>query len=76
MLGSKNDLRISYERLHMIEGRATPVDLMKYKLAVQLYKNFNDRCERETWMALNFQQNYGTRNEYVRISDNSRHKVG
>jgi hypothetical protein len=27
-------------------------------------------------MALNFQQNYGTRNEYKRIADNSRQKVG
>jgi hypothetical protein len=48
MLRSKNDLRISYERLHKIEGRATPADLMKYKLAVKLCKNFNDRCKRET----------------------------
>jgi hypothetical protein len=76
MLRSNNDLQISYERLHIIEGSATPVDLMKYKLTVQLYKNFNDRCKRETWMALFFQQNYGTRNEYIRITDNSRHKVG
>ena len=56
--------------------RATPLKMMHYKLALQLFKNFNDQTQGETWLDLNFQQNYGQRNEFVMIVDNSTHKVG
>ena len=69
-------LGISYERLHLMQKRATPESMMKYKLAIQLYNNFNDKRGGETWMSLNFQQNFGPRNECILISDKSRHKIG
>ena len=50
--------------------------MMHYKLALQLFKNFNDQKQGETWLDLNFQQNYGQRNKFVMIVDNSTQKVG
>ena len=71
-----SDLRISFEQLHSMNERATPIKMMHYKLALQLYKNFNDVNQNETWMDLNFQQNFGPRNEFIAIVDTSLHKVG
>ena len=45
-------------------------------IALQLYKNFNDQKQGETWLDLNLQQSYGQRNKFVMIVDNSTHKVG
>ena len=50
--------------------------MMHYKLALQLYKNFNAQKQGDTWLDLNFQQNYGQRNKFVMIVDNSTQKVG
>ena len=76
LLGSRGDIRISYERLHNYNGRATPADMMKYKHSLQLYKNFNDNSQNETWLKLNFQQNYNQRNEFVMITDTSMNRIG
>ena len=48
--------------------------MMKYKHAIQLYKNFNVEQEKETWLQLNFQQNYTARNDKILIYDNSTSK--
>ena len=69
-------MRISYEQLHRLHNRATQDSLMKYKLAIQLFKSFNDCDQNDTWISLNFQQNFGQRNHNVTIIDNSTHKVG
>ena len=58
ILSLNSDLRISFEQLHSMNERATPIKMMHYKLALQLYKNFNDVNQNETWMDLNFQQNF------------------
>ena len=76
LLGSRCDVRISYDRLHNYNGRATPADMMKYKHSLQLYKNFNDNSQNETWLRLNFQQNYNQRNEFVIITDTSMNRIG
>ena len=46
------------------------------KLALQLYKAYNDAKMGETWMRLNFQQMFNMRNDAVMIADVSRMKVG
>ena len=52
------------------------------KHAYQIYLNYMCnlksllRIQGETWLDLNFQQNYGQRNKFVMIVDNSTHKVG
>ena len=38
---SQYDNLISYEKLHELQGRATPRKMMRYRLAVQLYKVYN-----------------------------------
>ena len=50
--------------------------MMKYKFSIQLYKNFNDKNQGETWTNLNFEQHYGARNNHVLMNDISRTKVG
>ena len=47
--------------------------MMKYKLYIQLSKNFNDSNKSETWMNLNFQLHFVTRNQHV--FDLSRKKI-
>ena len=73
---SQHDNMISYERLHEIHGRATPLKMMKYRLAIQLYKVYNGRIETEDWIDLNFQQNFNNRNTRVQISDTSNLRIG
>ena len=65
-MGPNSDLRVSYEQIHQMNQRATPLKMMHYKLAQQLYKNLNDQKQGETSLDLN----YGQRNEFVMIVDN------
>jgi hypothetical protein len=44
----------SYFDLHRITKRATPDMICKYKLALWLYKTFNDRLPYNEWLHLNF----------------------
>ena len=41
ILNNRSDLRISYDQIHRINKRAAPIDMMKYKLAIQLHKIHN-----------------------------------
>ena len=50
--------------------------VMMYKLSLQLFKHYNETRQEETWLNLNFQQNFGQINKFVRIFDNSRIKIG
>ena len=70
------DNMISYERLHEIHGRATPFKMMKYRMAIQLYKIYNGRSQNEDWIDLNFQQNFSNRNTCVQIIDVSSIRIG
>ena len=67
---------MSYEALHRFHKRALPEEMMKFKHAIQLYKNFNDDKQNETWLNLNFQQNFGQRQDSVRIFGTSITRVG
>ena len=37
LLNNVNDLRISYKQLHKPHKRATPMNLMKYRISIQLF---------------------------------------
>ena len=63
------DPMMSYEKLHEIHNRAIPMKMMKYRLALQLYKLYNTDDFNEGWLDLNFQQNFNGRNNYVQIMD-------
>ena len=76
ILGNKSDLRTSYDQLHRIHKRAVPLDVMKYRLAIQLHKLYNDNYTNNDWIDLNLQQNFNSRQTCVRITDCSNVKVG
>ena len=50
--------------------------MMKYRMAIQLYKIYNSKTENMDWIDLNFQQNFNDRNLHVRINDVSRLRIG
>ena len=76
LISQTNDRQISHERLHLLNARATPVKMMTYKLALQLYKSYNDPKQNDTWMSLNFQQTFNTRCDTISIVDSSWNKIG
>ena len=76
ILSGKNNERISFEQLHQFHKRATPICMMKHRMAIQLYKVYNGTMESEDWMDLNFQQNFNQRMNTVQIIDKSRLRIG
>ena len=67
---------MGFERLHEIHNRATPIKMMKYRLAIQLYKVYNGSNENQDWIDLNFQQNFNDRSIRVQINDVSNLRIG
>ena len=61
LLNNVSDLRTSYNNLHNLEKRATPMNFAKYRLAIQLHKIYNDLSSSEDWRDMNFQQNFNNR---------------
>ena len=74
-LNNCSDLRISFLQLHKLEKRAIPMNFSKYRLAIQLYKIYNDNNENNDWQDMNIQQNFNARNENFHINDTSNVKV-
>ena len=52
---------MSYQNLHEMAGRATPEKLQDYKLALQLYKTFNDHIPTPDWIRININNIQTTR---------------
>ena len=52
------------------------MEMMKYKLAVQLFKIYNGAMINDDWLDLNDQQNFNERFNSVQIFDTSRIRVG
>ena len=75
-LCGKSDWTTSYESLHRIHKRATPMKMLKYKHALELHRLYNDELGRIDWIDLNIQQNFNNRNNKVQIVDYSRLKIG
>ena len=50
------DPMISFTHLHRLANRATPTMFCKYRLALQLYKTFNNRVPETEWLHLNLEQ--------------------
>ena len=76
LLNNVSDLRTSYLQLHCKEKRAMPMNFAKYRLAIQLYKIYNEDNFNDDWQDMNAQQNFNARNETFQISDYSRLKIG
>ena len=59
----KIDINVSFESLHKMSKRATPVKLMKYKLALCLYKIYNTDFNSKEFIRLNMSQILTSRQE-------------
>ena len=70
------DHHVSYQRLHNICGRATPVEVMKYRHALLLHKCYNDLLMRNDWLALNFNQNFNARCNSIFFFKTNSYRVG
>ena len=67
---------LSFQRLHIITKRATPPQIMKYKLALQLHNLYNQENMSDDWLDLFFNQNFNARNNKANFGDTSNHKIG
>ena len=70
------DLRILYELQHKIQGRATPMQMMRYRLSIQVHKLYNGNFINDDWVDLNYQQNFNDRQKFVQITDESVTRIG
>jgi hypothetical protein len=70
------DEMISYENLHKITNRATPEIMSQYKLALSLYKVFNDKTPINEWLHLNFTQINTSRQTHFMVSKTNKLKLG
>ena len=70
------DWTTSFETLHTINKRATPMNVIKYKQSIELYKLYNNCEDRDDWIDLNVQQNFNDRNEFVNLVYTSNLIVG
>ena len=52
------------------------MNFAKYRLAIQLYKIYNDLSSSEDWRDMNFQQNFNARQDTFHITNTSNTKVG
>ena len=76
VLENKHDLSISFAKLHSINKKATPIELINYKHALQLYKVFNDKEQKDDWVDINFSMNFNNRCKNVLLTDMSSLRVG
>ena len=76
LMNNHSDLRISFDQQHKLQGRATPNEIMRYRLSIQLHKLYNGNIINDDWIDLNFQQNFNNRQKYVLINDESTLRIG
>jgi hypothetical protein len=62
--------------LHKISRRATPLMSAKYKLALLLYKTFNEAIPINEWIALNFNQIKTSRQLSFKYEPSNKYVVG
>jgi hypothetical protein len=70
------DRTMSFETLHVLNGRANPTNLMKYKHAILLYKIYNRGEPPKDWLALNFNQVLPRRQTYFAAIKDQNFKIG
>jgi hypothetical protein len=70
------DPMISFLQLHRTSSRATPDMIGKYRLALQLYKTFNNKLPEKEWLDLNFEQTNARRQTEFNILRSNRLQIG
>ena len=76
ILNNVSDIRVNFTLLHKSEKRALPMNFAKYRLAIQLFKIYNDVTRGSDWMDMNFQQNFSMRSRTFHVNDNSNLRIG
>ena len=54
LLNPKSDITMSYNQIHKIHKRALPMDMMRYRLSLQMYKVYKGLMMDDNWMDMNF----------------------
>ena len=67
---------MSYDHLHHVNNRAQPCQIIKYKLALMLFKIYRDKIPTREWLALNCEQSFTSRQKKCIITSTSIYKVG
>ena len=67
---------LSFNNLHKMAGRVTPEKLGDYKLALQLYKVFNNQIPTQDWVNLNYNIIQTSRQTNFMIAKTNRLKMG
>ena len=70
------DFMVSFASIHRLCNRATPVQMMKYKLALCLFKMYNRDFNPVEFVTMNFNQIFTSRQSTFKILKNNRRKVG
>jgi hypothetical protein len=70
------NLSMSYVKLHEINKRATPENFCLYKHSLLLHSLYNTQKPHLEWLALNFNQNFNSREKTLKIINNSNYKIG
>ena len=76
LCSSLNDPNVSFERIHTINKRATPIKMSMYKLAIQLFKLHNSENQTPDWIDQNIQQNFNGRSTKFLVSNCAKYKIG
>ena len=76
ILNNVSDIRVNFTLIHKSEKRALPMNFAKYRLAIQLFKIYNDVTRGSDWMDINFQQNFSLRSRMFHVNDNSNLRIG
>ena len=71
-----NSRMISFERIHLMNNRATPEKFLMYKHALALYRLYNSNKPSLEWCALNLNQILTSRQTRFQIAKTNRLKVG
>ena len=71
-----NNNEISFVSIHAMANRATPEQMMKYKLALCLYKLYNNNYNTREFVLLNFNQTFNARQICFNITRSNNIRVG
>jgi hypothetical protein len=66
---------MSFDQLNVINNRAQPNKIMKYKLSLMLYKLYREKIPTHEWLALNYEQTFTFRQTKCFINFTSNFKV-
>ena len=70
------NLSMSYVKWHEINKRGTPEIFCLYKHSILLHSLYNTHKPHLEWLALNFNQNFNSREKTLKIFNNSNYKIG